>query len=86
MSLFFRRFCGSPPIIDTSCSDATLVTQRLYFAQTPHEHRHVLGWYRMLTELKEHNIGVIAVFDGKERSQAKQSEVSWSCVEPLVPD
>ncbi|KAF9236642.1 PIN domain-like protein [Melanogaster broomeanus] len=54
--------------------DGTLVTQRLHFAPTPHPHRHVLGWHRILTELKECDVRAICVFDGKERNAAKARE------------
>ena len=57
-------------------SDGTLVTQRLHFAPMPHPFRHVLGWYRIMQELKESSVTAICVFDGKNRSHAKQMEVS----------
>lgn len=41
----------------------------------PCENRHVLGWYRLIRELKESEVGVICVFDGAERGLAKQREV-----------
>lgn len=59
----------------TRSSDGTLVTQRLHFAPMPHPYRHVLGWYRIIQELKESSISAICVFDGKVRSTAKQMEV-----------
>ncbi|KAL4072496.1 PIN domain-like protein [Scleroderma yunnanense] len=55
--------------------DGTLITQRLHFAPMPHHHRHVLGWYRILTELKECGVRAICVFDGQQRSAAKAREV-----------
>lgn len=61
-------------------SDGTLVTQRFHFAPMPHKYRHVLGWYRLIHELREHGIRAICVFDGEERTVAKSSEV---CVPPL---
>jgi len=41
----------------------------------PHKYRHILGWYRLIHELKEHGIRTICVFDGEERTVAKSSEV-----------
>ena len=41
----------------------------------PHPYRHVLGWYRLLKELKDNDVNAICVFDGKERSLAKSDEV-----------
>ncbi|KAF9225810.1 PIN domain-like protein [Gyrodon lividus] len=55
--------------------DGTLITQRLHFAPMPHPHRHVLGWHRILTELKECDVRAICVFDGKQRNAAKAREV-----------
>jgi len=40
----------------------------------PHQHRHVLGWYRLIHELREHGIRTICVFDGEERTSAKNGE------------
>ncbi|KIL00334.1 hypothetical protein PAXRUDRAFT_821792 [Paxillus rubicundulus Ve08.2h10] len=54
--------------------DGTLITQRLHFAPMPHPHRHVLGWHRILTELKECDVRAICVFDGKQRNAAKARE------------
>ena len=56
-------------------SDGTLITQRLWFSPAPHPHRHVLGWYRLVKEMKECGVNAICVFDGKERNLAKKSEV-----------
>ncbi|KAH0826636.1 PIN domain-like protein [Lanmaoa asiatica] len=55
--------------------DATLVTQRLHFAPIPHPHRHIIGWHRILTELRDADVRAICVFDGKQRSAAKAREV-----------
>ncbi|KAJ7185530.1 PIN domain-like protein [Mycena filopes] len=55
--------------------DGTLITQRLHFAQVPHDYRHVLGWYRLVKELEDSGVSAICVFDGKERSVAKAREV-----------
>ncbi|KAH9836345.1 PIN domain-like protein [Rhodofomes roseus] len=55
--------------------DGTLITQRLHFAPMPHRHRHVLGWYRIMKELIDCNVRAICVFDGKERSLAKELEM-----------
>ncbi|KAJ7754478.1 PIN domain-like protein [Mycena metata] len=54
--------------------DGTLITQRLHFAQVPHDYRHVLGWYRLVKELQDSGVSAICVFDGKERSAAKARE------------
>ncbi|TDL22872.1 PIN domain-like protein [Rickenella mellea] len=56
--------------------DGTLITQRLHFAPAPHPHRHILGWYRLITELKESDVRAMCVFDGKERNLAKAMEVA----------
>jgi len=55
--------------------DGTLLTQRLHFAPMPHQYRHVLGWYRIAKELQESEVQAVCVFDGRERSDAKQNEV-----------
>ncbi|KAL6306341.1 PIN domain-like protein [Sparassis latifolia] len=55
--------------------DGTLITQRLHFAPMPHRYRHVLGWYRIIRELRECDVHAICVFDGKERSLAKEMEI-----------
>lgn len=65
-----RSLCGKTIVID-----GTLITQRLHFAPMPHSHRHVLGWHRIITELKECNVHAICVFDGRDRSIAKAREV-----------
>ncbi|KAG2134858.1 PIN domain-like protein [Suillus clintonianus] len=65
-----RSLCGKTIVID-----GTLITQRLHFAPMPHPHRHVLGWHRIITELKECNVKAICVFDGRDRSVAKAREV-----------
>ncbi|KAG1753635.1 PIN domain-like protein [Suillus paluster] len=65
-----RSLCGKTIVID-----GTLITQRLHFAPMPHPHRHVLGWHRIITELKECNVQAICVFDGRDRSIAKAREV-----------
>ncbi|KAF7984695.1 hypothetical protein HWV62_12988 [Athelia sp. TMB] len=54
--------------------DGTLITQRLHFASIPWTHRHVLGWYKILQELRESDVDAICVFDGQERNQAKARE------------
>jgi hypothetical protein len=37
-----------------------------------------LGWFRLISELREHGIRAICVFDGEERTAAKSSEVCAS--------
>ena len=64
-------------------SDGTLITQRMHYAPSPHPYRHVLGWYRLLQELKDSGVSAICVFDGKERNLAKAMEVRL-CVDPGV--
>lgn len=59
-------------------SDGTLVTQRFHFAPMPNQYRHILGWFRLINELREHGIRAICVFDGEERTAAKSSEVCAS--------
>ncbi|KAG8682154.1 hypothetical protein FRC09_016971 [Ceratobasidium sp. 395] len=59
----------------TIAIDATLVTQRLHFTPDPRPHRHVLGWYQLIAELRQHDIKVVCVFDGKHRIPAKSNEV-----------
>ncbi|KAH9922525.1 PIN domain-like protein [Fomitopsis serialis] len=65
-----RDLCGKTVVID-----GTLITQRLHFSPMPHRHRHVLGWYRIMKELMECDVRAICVFDGKERSLAKELEM-----------
>lgn len=75
---------GSSSKKRVSCRDGTLITQRLHFASIPYTHRHVLGWYNILQELKESDVGVICVFDGRERNKAKAREVSNDLTHPLL--
>lgn len=56
-------------------SDGTLVTQRLHFTSMPWDQRHVLGWHRIIQELKDSGVKAICVFDGLERNKAKADEV-----------
>ncbi|KZT50551.1 PIN domain-like protein [Calocera cornea HHB12733] len=65
----FRALAGK-----TIAIDGNLVTQRLHFGATPHEHRHVVGWYNVINDLRTNGVGVITVWDGKERSSAKARE------------
>jgi hypothetical protein len=44
----------------------------------PHQYRHILGWFRLINEFREHDIRAICVFDGEERTAAKSSEVCAS--------
>ncbi|KAI0078367.1 PIN domain-like protein [Panus rudis PR-1116 ss-1] len=55
--------------------DGTLLTQRLHFAPMPNPYRHVLGWYRIIKELKDDNVSAVCIFDGAQRSLAKQLEI-----------
>lgn len=41
----------------------------------PHQYRHILGWFRLINELRDHGIRTLCVFDGEERTAAKSSEV-----------
>ncbi|KAL5485359.1 hypothetical protein ACEPAI_8001 [Sanghuangporus weigelae] len=54
--------------------DGTLLTHRFHYAPSPYEYRHILGWYRTITELRDNNINAICVFDGVGRSDAKLLE------------
>ncbi|EKM58106.1 uncharacterized protein PHACADRAFT_88937 [Phanerochaete carnosa HHB-10118-sp] len=65
-----KNFAGKKIVLD-----GTLITQRLHFAPLPHAYRHVLGWYRILHELREAGVSAVCVFDGRSRSLAKQMEV-----------
>ncbi|KAJ7211365.1 PIN domain-like protein [Mycena pura] len=65
----FRGLAGKKIVLD-----GTLITQRLHFAQVPHDYRHVLGWYRLVKDLHSAGVSTICVFDGKERSAAKARE------------
>ncbi|PVF97437.1 PIN domain-like protein [Serendipita vermifera] len=85
LTSFLRRNC--PEVIKeiptrlkaltgkTLVLDGTLVTQRFHFSPSALPSRHVLSWYRLITELKANNIGAICVFDGKERNVAKYREL-----------
>ncbi|CAL1699546.1 unnamed protein product [Somion occarium] len=55
--------------------DGTLLTQRLHFAPMPNPHRHVIGWYRIIKELQDSDVTAVCIFDGTQRSLAKQLEV-----------
>ncbi|EJU02350.1 PIN domain-like protein [Dacryopinax primogenitus] len=54
--------------------DGNLVTQRLHFGAGSHEHGHIIGWYKMIKDMHANGVGVITVWDGKERSSAKARE------------
>jgi flap endonuclease-1 len=58
-------------------SDGTLITQRFHFANNPHPHRHVIGWYKVIKELNDAGVRAICVFDG-QRNAAKEAEVCLS--------
>ncbi|KAI0327229.1 PIN domain-like protein [Cubamyces sp. BRFM 1775] len=55
--------------------DGTLITQRFHFAPIPHPHRHVLCWYRLVRHLQSSDVQAVCVFDGRQRSAAKEREV-----------
>ncbi|CAE6518599.1 unnamed protein product [Rhizoctonia solani] len=59
----------------TIAIDGTLITQRLFYAPDSRPHRHVLGWYQLIQELRQNKINIICVFDGKHRISAKRNEV-----------
>ncbi|KAF8318401.1 PIN domain-like protein [Clavulina sp. PMI_390] len=65
----FKALSGKTLVLD-----ATLITTRFHFSNNPHERRHILGWYRLLNELRLNEVKVICVFDGKERHTAKKAE------------
>lgn len=59
--------------------DATLLVQRLHFADDPHPSRHVIGFYRLVTSLRQHGVAPLMVFDHphkrlalKDREQVKR--------------
>lgn len=59
--------------------DATLLVQRLHFADDPHPSRHVIGFYRLISSLRQHGVMPIMVFDHphkrlalKDREQVKR--------------
>ena len=66
-----RGFQGKTIVID-----GTLITHRLHFAALPHDYRHVLGWYRLIKELRECDVRAICVFDGERRVSAKSNEAA----------
>ncbi|KAI0676478.1 PIN domain-like protein [Trametes maxima] len=67
----FREISGKRIVID-----GTLITQRFHFAPFPHPHRHVLGWYRLIRHLRAAHVQAVCVFDGGQRSVAKEQEVA----------
>lgn len=59
--------------------DATLLVQRLHFADDPHTSRHVIGFYRLITSMHQHGVIPMMVFDHpqkrlalKDREQVKR--------------
>lgn len=59
--------------------DATLLVQRLHFADDSHPSRHIIGFYRLITSLRQHGVVPIMVFDHphkrlalKDREQVKR--------------
>ncbi|EST09304.2 XPG N-terminal [Kalmanozyma brasiliensis GHG001] len=59
--------------------DATLLVQRLHFADDPHASRHIIGFYRLVTSLRQHGVIPMMVFDHpqkrlalKDREQVKR--------------
>lgn len=74
----FKAFVSTKVIF----RDATLFTQRLWFAPVFHPNRHVLGWFRLVRDLQSAGVSPICVFDGKERNIAKSREVRLGPVPP----
>jgi len=62
-------------------SDGTLVTQRFHYSQSPLKRRSIVGWYRLVNDMRFHGVKPICVFDGKERTAAKRREVRTSFIE-----
>ena len=62
-------------------SDGTLITQRFQFAQSPVKRRSIIGWYRLVNDMRFHGVKPICVFDGKERTAAKKREVRTPFIE-----
>ncbi|EPQ27671.1 uncharacterized protein PFL1_04809 [Pseudozyma flocculosa PF-1] len=59
--------------------DATLLIQKLHFADDPHPSRHLIGFYRLLNSLRENGVAPLMVFDHpskrlalKDREQDKR--------------
>ncbi|CDS00358.1 related to RAD27-5' to 3' exonuclease [Sporisorium scitamineum] len=50
--------------------DATLLVQRLHFADDPHASRHVIGFYRLITSLRQHEVIPLMVFDHPQKRLA----------------
>ncbi len=50
--------------------DATLLVQRLHFADDPHASRHVIGFYRLVTSLRQHGVVPLMVFDHPQKRLA----------------
>lgn len=50
--------------------DATLLVQRLHFADDPHPSRHVIGFYRLITSLRQHGVAPLMVFDHPQKRLA----------------
>jgi flap endonuclease-1 len=49
----------------------------MHFSRIPYRNRHVLGWYRLVLDMKEAGVNAICVFDStKGRPVAKQKEVT----------
>ncbi|KAG5643631.1 hypothetical protein DXG03_000556 [Asterophora parasitica] len=70
----FNDEMGRDVVFERDDSDGTLITQRFHFAQAPHRYRHVLGWYKLINELRDAGVSAVCVFDGKYRNMAKARE------------
>ncbi|KAN0064135.1 hypothetical protein ACQY0O_003302 [Thecaphora frezii] len=59
----------SPPFTQASLRglrlaiDATLLTQKIHFADDPHPSRHLIGFYRLINSLRENGASPIMIFD-----------------------
>ncbi|KAF8758315.1 PIN domain-like protein [Rhizoctonia solani] len=49
----------------TIAIDGTLITQRLFYTPDSRPHRHVLGWYQLIQELRQNKISVICFLMGR---------------------
>ncbi|KAF7325899.1 hypothetical protein MKEN_00440700 [Mycena kentingensis (nom. inval.)] len=59
-SLGFKALSGKRIVIDGS-----FVTHHLYKSSVQHQYPHILGWYTLIKALRDANVSVKCVFDGK---------------------